>query len=174
MPDTAEQLNTTNDIPAPIFAIQKLYVTDISLESPNTPMAFLNNEAEPQFEVQFRHEAKGFDNGFFETSLTVTAKAVAGEHTLFLVELTQAGMFQIENIPQTELEPILSISCPNILFPYLREAISDLTTRAGFPPLMLQPINFEAIFMQQRADNAENQPVSANETITPSHSETQH
>ncbi|WP_028452806.1 protein-export chaperone SecB [Chitinilyticum aquatile] len=143
----------------PVFALQKIYVTDVSLESPNAPGAFVEQE-QPDFNIQFRNQARSFDNGFFEASLTVTATAKVGERTLFLVEVTQAGLFNIENIPESELEPVLGIGCPSILFPYLREAVSDLTTRAGFPPLLLQPINFEAIFMQQRAQ----QQAAGNET----------
>lgn len=137
----------------PVFALQKIYVTDVSLESPNAPGAFVEQE-QPDFNIQFRNQARSFDNGFFEASLTVTATAKQGDRTLFLVEVTLAGLFHIENIPESELEPVLGIGCPSILFPYLREAVSDLTTRAGFPPLLLQPINFEAIFMQQRAQQA--------------------
>jgi preprotein translocase subunit SecB len=177
MTDTPQQPTNTEENPAPVFAIQKLYVTDISLESPNTPMSFMGSEVEPEFEVQFRNEAKGFDNGFFEASLTVTAKAVAGENTLFLVELTQAGIFQIENIPDEELDPALGIGCPTVLFPYLREAVTDLTTRAGFPPLILQPINFEAIFMQQRQENLSNnqaEKTAEAKTLTQANTETKH
>ncbi|WP_157670616.1 protein-export chaperone SecB [Chitinibacter sp. FCG-7] len=146
----------------PVFAVQKLYVTDISLESPSAPNAFME-EGQPEFNIQFRNQARSFDNGFFEASLTVTATAKAEDRTIFLVEVTQAGLFQIENIPEQELDPLLGIGCPSILFPYLREAVSDLTTRAGFPPLLLQPINFEAIYIQQRQQAAAQQ---ANEQTT--------
>ncbi|QLI82835.1 protein-export chaperone SecB [Chitinibacter fontanus] len=146
----------------PVFAVQKLYVTDISLESPNAPNSFME-QGEPEFNIQFRNQARSFDNGFFEASLTVTATAKVEDRTVFLVEVTQAGLFQIENVPETELDPLLGIGCPSILFPYLREAVSDLTTRAGFPPLVLQPINFEAIYIQQRQQAAAQQ---ANEQTT--------
>ncbi|MGL4605817.1 MAG: protein-export chaperone SecB, partial [Iodobacter sp.] len=85
------------------------------------------------------------------------------DRTIFLVEVTQNGLFNIENVPEGEMDPLLGIGCPSILFPYLREAVSDLTTRAGFPPLMLQPINFEAIYMQQR-QQAEEQAANAQTT----------
>ncbi|WP_410498056.1 protein-export chaperone SecB [Chitinibacter sp. S2-10] len=137
----------------PVFAVQKLYVTDISLESPTAPNSFME-EAQPEFNIQFRNQARSFDNGFYEASLTVTATAKSEDRTMFLVEVTQAGLFQIQNIPEQELDPLLGIGCPSILFPYLREAVSDLTTRAGFPPLILQPINFEAIYLQQRQQAA--------------------
>ncbi|KAF0812053.1 Protein-export protein SecB [Andreprevotia sp. IGB-42] len=136
----------------PVFAIQKIYVKDVSLEAPNTPQVFIDDQ--PEFNIQFRNSARGFDNGFYEVSLTVTAEAKSAERSVFLVEATQAGLFQIENVPMEEMDPLLGIGAPSILFPYLRETISDLTTRAGFPPLLLQPINFEAIYLQQRAQQA--------------------
>ncbi|UXY15008.1 protein-export chaperone SecB [Chitiniphilus purpureus] len=144
------------EVQQPVFAIQKLYVKDISLEVPNAPAAFMEEE-QPEFNIQFRNNARSFDNGFYEAALTVTASAKVADRTLFLVEATQGGLFSIENIPEQELDPLLGIGCPSILFPYLREAISDLTTRAGFPPLLLQPINFEAIYLQQRQAQAAQQ-----------------
>lgn len=140
----------TPETAQPVFSIQKLYITDISLESPNTPMAFME-QAAPDITVNFQNQARGYEGGFFEVSLKVTAEAKVEDRTLFLVEATQAGLFNIENIPEGEMDGLLGIGCPNILFPYVREAVSDLTTRAGFAPLVLQPVNFEAIFMQQQA-----------------------
>lgn len=134
----------------PTFSIQKLYVTDISLESPNAPVSFME-QASPEITVNFQNNARSFDGGFFEVSLRVTAQAKVGEQVMFLIEATQAGLFNIENIPEGELDPLLGIGCPNILFPYLREVVSDLTVRAGYAALLLQPVNFEAIYMQQRA-----------------------
>jgi len=133
----------------PVFSIQKLYITDISLESPNAPISFMDS-ASPEISVNFQNGAKSFDGGFYEVSLKVTAEAKTEERTLFLVEVTQAGLFNIENVPESEMDSLIGIGCPSILFPYLREAVSDLTTRAGFAPLVLQPVNFEAIFLQQR------------------------
>lgn len=135
----------------PVFSIQKLYITDISLESPNTPMAFME-QAAPEISVNFQNQARGFEGGFYEVSLKVTAEAKIEDRTLFLVEVTQAGLFNIEHVPAEEMDALMGIGCPSILFPYLREAVSDLTTRAGFAPLLLQPVNFEAIFMQQRME----------------------
>ncbi|MBM3117362.1 protein-export chaperone SecB [Jeongeupia naejangsanensis] len=147
----------------PVFAIQKIYVKDVSVESPNAPQAFLE-QLQPEFNIQFRNEARGFDNGFYEVSLTVTAQAKVEDRTVFLIETTQAGLFQIEHVPADEMDPLLGIGAPSILFPYLRETVSDLTTRAGFPPLLLQPINFEAIYLQQRAQQAAQQQTGAAET----------
>lgn len=135
----------------PVFSIQKLYVTDVSLESPNTPMTFMEQSA-PDISVNFQNQARGYEGGFYEISLKVTAEAKIEDRTLFLVEVTQAGLFNIENVPAEEMDALMGIGCPSILFPYLREVVSDLTTRAGFAPLLLQPVNFEAIFMQQRLE----------------------
>lgn len=155
MSDVPNEATNNTEEQFPTFSIQKLYVKDASLESPNTPACFLGSETEPTFDVKFRNETRQFDNGFFEASLTVTAKAQLGADTLFLVEITQAGVFHISNLPEADLEGALGIGCPTILFPYLREAVSDMITRAGFPPLVLQPINFEAIYLQQKAANQE-------------------
>ncbi|AVZ78635.1 protein-export chaperone SecB [Zoogloeaceae bacteirum Par-f-2] len=137
----------------PVFNIEKLYVKDLSLEVPHAPKIFLERET-PQINVQLRTEGQGVDEGIFDVTLTVTVTATLGENkTVFLVEVQQAGIFQIRNIPEGELEPLLMIGCPNILFPYAREAVTDAVTRAGFQPVILAPVNFEALYQaqQQRA-----------------------
>ena len=134
----------------PVFSIEKLYVKDLSLEVPNAPQIFLDRET-PQINVQLRTDGNGVDDGIFDVTLTVTVTATLGEDkTVFLVEVQQAGIFQIRNIPEGELEPVLMIGCPNILFPYAREAVSDAVTRAGFQPVMLAPVNFEALYQAQQ------------------------
>lgn len=138
----------------PVFAIEKIYVKDASLEIPNAPQIFLEREA-PAIEVQLSTQGGNVTEGIFEAGITVTVTAKLGERTMFLVEVTQGGVFQIRNVPQNELAPILGIACPNILFPYLRETVSDLTVRAGFPPVLLNPVNFEALFAQQQAARAQ-------------------
>jgi len=116
-------------------------------------------QEQAEITVQFQNQARSFENNFYEVALKVTVQAKIKERTLFIVEATQAGLFAIENIPQEELDPLLGIGCPTIIFPYLREAVSDLTTRAGFPPFILQAVNFEAFYMQQKAEQAnENAP----------------
>jgi preprotein translocase subunit SecB len=138
----------------PVFSIEKLYVKDLSLEVPNAPQIFLERET-PQINVQLRTEGKGVDDGIFDVTLTVTVTATLGEDkTVFLVEVEQSGIFQIRNIPEGELEPVLMIGCPNILFPYAREAVSDAVTRAGFQPVMLAPVNFEALYQAQQQQRA--------------------
>jgi len=139
---------------APVFAIEKIYMKDLSVEVPNGPQIFLEREA-PSVEVGVRSEAKPLQQeGLFEVVLAVTVTAKLKDKTLFLVEAAQAGIFQIRNIPQQDLGPLLGIACPNTLFPYAREAVSAVTTRAGFPPVVLAPMSFEAIYQQQQAQQS--------------------
>ena len=134
----------------PVFSIEKLYVKDLSLEVPGAPQIVLEREA-PQVNVQLRTEAQNIDEGVYEVVLTVTVSASIGEdRTLFLVEVAQGGIFQIRNVPEGDLEPVMMIGCPNILFPYAREAVSDAVTRAGFQPVLLSPVNFETLYQSQR------------------------
>lgn len=133
----------------PVFSIEKVYVKDLSLEIPNAPQVFLEREA-PQVDIQLHHSSNSVEDGVYQTMLTVTVTAKVGEKTLFLVEATQAGIFVARNIPTGELDAVLGIACPNILFPYIREVISDTVVRAGFPPVILSPVNFEAIYQAQR------------------------
>ena len=133
----------------PVFSIEKVYVKDLSVEIPNAPQVFLEREA-PTVDIQLHHNSNGVEDGVYETVLTVTVTAKANEKTMFLVEVAQAGIFVARNIPAQELEQVLGIACPNILFPYVREVVSDTVVRAGFPPVILSPVNFEAIYAQQR------------------------
>ena len=134
----------------PVFSIEKIYVKDLSLEVPNSPQVFLQAEA-PQLEVQLSNASQSIDGVLFEASVSVTVTAKVGEKILFLVEAVQAGIFQIRGIPENELPAVLGIVCPNVLFPYARETVSDVVNRAGFPPVLLAPVNFEAIYQQQAA-----------------------
>ncbi|MBK6971540.1 MAG: protein-export chaperone SecB [Candidatus Methylophosphatis roskildensis] len=140
------------------FSIEKIYVKDLSLEVPNAPQVFLQRD-QPEVQVQLHTEGSGVDEGVFQCLLTVTVTAKLGDKTMFLVEAAQGGIFQIRNVPQQDLEPILSIACPNILFPYVRETISDTINRAGFPPVLLAPVNFEALY-QQRLEQVAQQPAA--------------
>ena len=137
----------------PIFGIEKLYVKDISVEVPNAPEIYLEQET-PQVEIQLNTRGRGLGDGVFEVVLTVTVTATAGEKTVFLVEVGQAGIFRIMNVPEEQLEPLIAVACPNILFPYAREVVSDAVTRAGFSPIVLQPVNFEAMYMQRQEEMA--------------------
>lgn len=132
----------------PIFGIEKIYVKDLSLEIPHAPQIFLANE-QPQVDVQLHHDGAQVGDGMYQVVLTVTVTAKTGDKTLFLVEAAQAGIFQIRNVPEADFEPLLATACPNILFPYVRETVSDVINRAGFPPVILAPVNFEAIYLQR-------------------------
>jgi preprotein translocase subunit SecB len=141
----------------PVFSIEKIYVKDLSLEIPHAPQVFLDRDG-PQIDLQMHCESKHVNEDIYQTVITMTVTAKVKEKTMFLVEATQAGIFRIQNISQEELKPVLGIGCPNILFPYLRETISDIVTRAGFPPVMLNPVNFEALYQQQQQLQAEPKP----------------
>jgi preprotein translocase subunit SecB len=147
----------TEEQQVPSFAIEKLYVKDLSVEVPNAPEVYLERES-PEIGIQLQTGAKGLGDDAFETTLTVTVTAKIGEKTVFLVEVGQSGIFRVRNVPEENLEPLLSIACPNILFPYAREVISDCVARAGFSPVILQPVNFEALYasrVQQEQESAE-------------------
>lgn len=131
---------------APSFAIEKLYVKDMSLEVPNAPEIFLESES-PEIGLQLQTAVTALGEDAFEVTLTTTVTAKLGEEkTVFLVEVAQAGIFRVRNVPEDNLPPLLSIACPNILFPYAREVVSDVVSRAGFAPVVLQPVNFEALY----------------------------
>jgi preprotein translocase subunit SecB len=132
----------------PGFGIEKIYIKDASLEIPNAPQAFTWRDA-PHVNIDLNSATQKIEESIFDVTLTVTVTSKVGENTAFLVQVAQSGIFQLRNIPESDLGMILGIACPNILFPYAREAVSDLITRAGFPPVILSPVNFEALYAQQ-------------------------
>jgi preprotein translocase subunit SecB len=144
----------------PIFGIEKLYVKDLSVEVPNAPEIFLEREA-PQIQIQLNTNGRAVGEHVYEVVLTVTVTAKLGEKTVFLVEAGQGGVFRIQNVPQDQLEPLIAVACPNILFPYAREVISDTVGRAGFQPIVLQPVNFEAMYMQRQQELQQGQGQAA-------------
>ena len=143
------------------FSIEKIYVKDLSLESPGAPQSFLTQES-PQIEVGLRTRGEQVQPDMYECVLTVTITARVGDKTLFLVEAAQAGLFTIKGVPPDQLQPVLAIHCPTVLFPYVRETLADSVGRAGFPPVHLAPINFEALFQQQLAQAQAGGPKAAN------------
>jgi len=151
--NTNEAAVAESDNQQPVFGIEKLYVKDASIEVPGAPQIF-TDRTQHQVGVELGNAAQKLDDGIFDVSLKVTVTAKISDKVAFLVEITQSGIFAIRNVPDENLEPILAIACPNILFPYAREAVSDMVTRAGFPAVLLNPINFEALYMQQQAANA--------------------
>ena len=142
-------MSDPNQATQPQFSIEKVYVKDLSLEIPNAPQIFLEREA-PQVDIQLHHNTISVEDGVFETTLTVTVTAKVKDKTMFLAEASQAGIFMVRNVPASDMDAVLGIACPNILFPYVREVISDTVVRAGFPPVILAPVNFEAIYAAQR------------------------
>jgi len=135
---------------APVFNLQRVYLKDASLELPNAPQIFLEQEA-PAIEIQVDVTNNGLAAGIYEVELTATITAKVKDKVLFLVEGKQAGIFQIESVPEDQLDPILGILCASIVYPYLRANLSDLITRTGLPPVLLQEINFEAFYQQRQA-----------------------
>jgi preprotein translocase subunit SecB len=145
-------MTEATNTPTPSFNIEKIYVKDLSLEVPNAPAVYLERE-QPQMDVQLTSQGGKVAEDLFEVSIRVTVTARVQDKTLFLVEAAQCGLFRIAGVPDDQLGMVIGIGCPNILFPYLRETISDAVGRAGFPPLMLNPVNFEALYMQQAQQN---------------------
>jgi len=140
----------------PFFNIQRVYLKDASLEQPNSPAIFLETEI-PSVEVEVDVQALKLAEGVFEGAVTGTVTAKVKDKVAFLIEAKQAGIFDIRNIPAEQLDPLLGIACPTILFPYLRANIADLVTRAGFPPIHLTEINFQALYEQRLAQMAAQQ-----------------
>jgi preprotein translocase subunit SecB len=139
---------------SPIFQIQRVYLKDMSLEQPNSPQILLE-AAQPQVDINLGLNADTVSDGMYEVTVTATVTAKLKDKTLFLVEAKQAGIFEIRHIPQEQLHPIIGIACPQIVYPYLRAVVSDLCTRAGFPPVLLAEVNFQAMYeAQQQAQQA--------------------
>jgi preprotein translocase subunit SecB len=138
----------------PVFNIQRIYLKDASLEIPNAPQIFLEMEA-PHVEVQLDVANTFVLEGIFEVTVTTTVTTRVKDQVAFLVEVKQAGIFEIRGVPPEQIEPLLGIVAPNILYPYARANLSDLITRTGFPPIHLTEINFEAFFNQRKAASVE-------------------
>lgn len=141
---------TDNDQqPASLFSLEKLYIKDISFEAPNVPAVFLQ-EVQPEIDIRLDISHRKLDDGdLFEVVMPVQVTARIGEKTMFHVEVQQAGLFQIQGVPDENMLPVLEISCPGILLPYAREAVSSIVGKGGFPPLLINPVNFEALFQQR-------------------------
>ncbi|HWI82857.1 protein-export chaperone SecB [Ramlibacter sp.] len=138
----------------PVFQIQRVYLKEASLEQPNSPAILLEQE-QPTVDIQLGVEAAPAADGVFEVAVTATVTTKIKDKTVFLVEVKQAGIFEIRNIPAEQMSAIMGIACPQIVYPYLRSNVSDIVTRAGFPPVHLAEINFQAMYEQQQAQQAE-------------------
>ena len=141
------------DAPTPVFQIQRMYLKDLSLEQPNSPQILLE-QTQPQVDINLGVAAQPVADGVFEVSVTATVTTKVGDKVLFLVEAKQAGIFEIRNIPPDQMQGIVSIVCPQMIYPSLRAIVSDVCTRAGFPPIMLTEVNFQAMFEAQQAQTA--------------------
>ncbi|TAG82637.1 MAG: protein-export chaperone SecB [Betaproteobacteria bacterium] len=130
---------------APVFSIEKLYLKDLSVENPNAPQAYLWREG-PSVNVGIDSESSVIEDGFFNVTVKLTVTATIADKTMFLVEAAMGGIFQIRNVPESDVQPLLGSHCPNIIFPYVREVISDAVQRMGYPAVYLQPINFDALY----------------------------
>ena len=144
---------------APVFQIQRIYLKEASLEQPNSPEILLQQE-QPKVDIQLGVDAQPVTDGIFEITVSATVQTKIGDRTVFLVKAKQAGIFEIRNLPEDQMGPILGIACPQIVYPYLRGNVADVIQRGGFPPVHLAEINFQAMFEQQQADAQAAQPPS--------------
>ncbi len=144
----------------PVFQIQRVYLKDMSLEQPNSPGILLEQE-QPSVDIQLSVEATPVADGIFEVAVTATVHTKIQEKTVFLVEAKQAGIFEIRNIPEDQMGPVMGIACPQIVYPYLRSNVADIVNRAGFPPVHLAELNFQSMYEEQQAQAASAVPAPA-------------
>ena len=147
---------------APVFQIQRVYLKEASMEQPNSPAILLEQE-QPSVDIQLGIEANPVADGVFEVSVTATVHTKIKDKTVFLVEVKQAGIFEVRNLPEDQMGPIMGIACPQIVYPYLRGNVADMIQRGGFPPVHLSEINFQAMYEQQQSQAAQ---TSAAGTLT--------
>ena len=140
--------------PDPVFTIQRVYLKEASLEQPNSPAIFLE-QAQPAVEIHLGVDTSNVADGVYEISVSATVQTKIGDKTVFMVEAKQAGIFEIRNLPEEQLAQVIGVACPQIVYPYLRGNVADIVQRAGFPPVHLQELNFQAIYEQQRKNALE-------------------
>ena len=145
--------------PQQYFGIEKIYLKDLSLEVPNAPEIFGERDT-PKIDISLSNEARALDAGVYEVVLTSTVTAKVQERTLFLVEAAQAGIFELRNVPKEEIEAVVNIICGNVLFPYLRETVSNLVSRGGFPPFFMTHVSFEALYQQRLQEQQQQQQLA--------------
>ena len=142
-----------DDNQTPVFQIQRMYLKDLSLEQPNSPQILLE-QAQPAVDIQLGLGAENIADGIYEVAVTATVTTKVSDKVLFLVEAKQAGIFEIRNLPDDQMQGVLGIVCPQMVYPYLRAIVSDVCTRAGFPPVVLAEVNFQAMYEAQRQQAA--------------------
>ncbi len=145
------------DAPRPQLGIQTQYVKDLSFENPGAPESLAQTGAQPEIKVNVQVEAKALRDGVYEVSLSLSADARSGESPVFLVELTYNGVFSLVGVPQEAMQIVLLVECPRLLFPFARRIMADATRDGGFPPLMLSPIDFLALFRERQGATAQPQ-----------------
>ncbi len=146
----------SNENQDPVFAIQRTYLKDLSLEIPNAPQIFLET-TQPAVEIQLDVAGQEVAGGIYEITVTATITTKVGDKVAFLVEAKEAGIFEIRNVPAEQMPLILNVVCPNVVYPYLRANVADVIQRAGFPPIHLQEINFEALYQQRMQQKQQEQ-----------------
>jgi preprotein translocase subunit SecB len=134
---------------SPVFNIQRMYLKDLSLEQPHSPQILLEQQ-QPAVDINLGVAAETISDGIIEVTVTATVTTKVAERTLFLIEAKQAGIFEIRNLPPDQMQAIVGIACPGMVYPYLRAIVSDVCTRAGFPPVILSEVNFQAMFEAQQ------------------------
>lgn len=145
---TDDNTQAAQDKPAQQFAIQKVYMKDMSFETPNSPTIF-TQEWKPEINLQLNSNATPVTEGVFEVVLSLTVTAKLGDKTAYLAEVQQAGIFTVHNFDENQQGPMLGAFCPNVLYPFAREAVADLVGKGGFPPVYLAPVNFDALYAQK-------------------------
>ena len=164
---------TTNGVAAPAeaigpaFSVEKIYVKDVSFESPNSPTIFTEN-VQPDLQLNLNQKVQRLSENAFEVVLGVTLTCKAGDKTAYVAEVQQAGIFGLMGLEAQAVDVLLGTQCPNILFPYVRQLVSDLVQAGGFPPFFLQPINFDGLYaetLRQRAAQAEGSELANSEPV---------
>ncbi|MBV6306840.1 protein-export chaperone SecB [Candidimonas humi] len=151
-----QDTNTQQDSQDPSFSLQRTYVKDVSLEMPNAPQIFLEQDT-PSVEVSINVSGQQLADTVYECTVTSTVTTRISDKVLYLIEATQAGIFEASNIPAEQLDPLLGIVCPTMLYPYLRANVADLINRTSLPPLHLAEVNFQALYEQRISQMAEEQ-----------------
>lgn len=149
-----EAANGATEVSGAQFNVQKIYLKNVSFEAPNAPAIFQESEA-PQLQLNLNQKVARFDEGLYEVVLTITLTCTINEKTAYLAEVEQAGIFGLTGFDEQGMDMMLGSYCPNVLFPYARQAVGDLIHHGGFPPFLLQPINFEAIYAEQQRQRVE-------------------
>lgn len=142
-----------------IFSVEKIYLKDLSLEIPNAPQVFGERET-PKIDLSLRNDVGELEAGVYEVVLTCTITAKARERTVFLVEAAQAGIFQLRNLPKEQLDHALNVYCGTVLFPYLRETVSNVVSRGGFPPFVMNHVSFEQLYEERLQQQQQQQQSS--------------